>query len=180
MSTRGQAWSNSSSYIGSVRTSNLRPSDVFCRRARPFLWGFTLDPQWWSTRQKALLSYNQPDEPLEIIHFHHSLILPIVFCYLSATCDHQWEFQDPKMEVLYHIRPYKVPPILKWPLISRYILDHHCSEVNLVVCRPTSLAQLQHHGALEIVLPLLDPEAYSSQGPLSFWESNTFQLKRKM
>lgn len=36
--------------------------------------------------------------------------------------------------------------------------------VNLVVCRPTSLAQLQHHGALEIVLPLLDPEAYSSQG----------------
>ena len=33
----------------------------------------------------------------------------------------QWEFQDPKMEVLYHIGPYiwQVPPInrfLKWPL----------------------------------------------------------------
>ena len=28
------------------------------------------------------------------------------FCVCSAHHYHQWEFQDPKMEVLYHIRPY--------------------------------------------------------------------------
>jgi len=33
--------------------------------------------------------------------------------------------------------------------------------VNLVVCRPTALARLQHHGALQVVLPLLDPTAYT-------------------
>jgi hypothetical protein len=26
----------------------------------------------------------------------------------KKTCSIQWEFQDPKMEVLYHIRPYFV------------------------------------------------------------------------
>eukprot|EP00438_Fugacium_kawagutii_P009193 Skav234285 [mRNA] locus=scaffold2271:33096:38469:+ [translate_table: standard] len=36
--------------------------------------------------------------------------------------------------------------------------------VNLVVCRPSSLAQLQHLGALDVVLPLLDAKAYSSEG----------------
>ena len=25
---------------------------------------------------------------------------------MFQTTNHQWEFQDPKMEVLYHIRPY--------------------------------------------------------------------------
>ena len=45
----------------------------------------------------------------------------------------QWEFQDPKMEVLYHIRPYFVVGLiygrylqfrfLKWPLTSR--LSHN-------------------------------------------------------
>ena len=58
-------------------------------------------------------------------------------CYRKAPVFNQWEFQDPIMEVLYHIRPYfvgifpyiglksrpyiwQVPPInrfLKWPLI---------------------------------------------------------------
>jgi hypothetical protein len=48
----------------------------------------------------------------------------------------QWEFQDPKMEVLYHVRPYFVgifpyigliygrylqSRILKWPLINLMI-----------------------------------------------------------
>ena len=39
-------------------------------------------------------------------------------------------------------------------------------QVNLVVCRPTALARLQHHGALQVVLPLLDPTAYT-EGPES-------------
>ena len=25
---------------------------------------------------------------------------------MKSACQFQWEFQDPKMEVLYHIRPY--------------------------------------------------------------------------
>ena len=29
-----------------------------------------------------------------------------VYLYLGGGC--QWEFQDPKMEVLYHIKPYVV------------------------------------------------------------------------
>ena len=31
--------------------------------------------------------------------------IPVVFVRSHPTC-FQWEFQDPKMEVLYHIRPY--------------------------------------------------------------------------
>jgi len=31
--------------------------------------------------------------------------LGMVYCFTHITL-YQWEFQDPKMEVLYHIRPY--------------------------------------------------------------------------
>ena len=47
------------------------------------------------------------------IHFHsgwailiHSPIGQVTYVFLKIFC--QWEFQDPKMEVLYHIRPYSV------------------------------------------------------------------------
>ena len=41
---------------------------------------------------------------LQIQNIMESSIISIFFCGLS----NQWEFQDPKMEVLYHIRPYFV------------------------------------------------------------------------
>ena len=37
--------------------------------------------------------------------YHMNPISPILLDTSAIHCD-QWEFQDPKMEVLYHIRPY--------------------------------------------------------------------------
>jgi len=37
---------------------------------------------------------------------NHSWIGQVTYVFLNIFC--QWEFQDPKMEVLYHIRPYSV------------------------------------------------------------------------
>lgn len=36
--------------------------------------------------------------------------------------------------------------------------------VNLAVARPTALVEMQHLGTLQVVIPLIDPEAYG--GPL--------------
>jgi hypothetical protein len=50
-------------------------------------------------------------------------LMNILLKWMIWGCPHfrkppyiQWEFQDPKMEVLYHIRPY-FGGILKFPLI---------------------------------------------------------------
>jgi len=41
-------------------------------------------------------------------HHFYQWIGFLGICYRKALVFNQWEFQDPKMEVLYHIRPYFV------------------------------------------------------------------------
>ena len=65
------------------------------------------NPSRWLSYFSRWLLHHQPDmitiyEPW-IYHF----INHILARWLKTT-NHQWEFQDPKMEVLYHIRPYFV------------------------------------------------------------------------
>jgi hypothetical protein len=43
--------------------------------------------------------------PLQMWKIHH---VCIIFLEKTMVFHIQWEFQDPKMEVLYHIRPYFV------------------------------------------------------------------------
>ena len=49
---------------------------------------------------------------LIIVDMEPTIIIQLVgvhmFSSLSVLCQYEWEFQDPKTEVLYHIRPYFV------------------------------------------------------------------------
>ena len=51
-------------------------------------------------------TYNWGAHPVHLYSFSLDTFHLVIFNYIDTYLINQWEFQDPKMEVLYHIKPY--------------------------------------------------------------------------
>ena len=82
--------------------------DIFLGVTCLQLWLIKLDVFWRTSRLKPRAMVKWPKNCSDLVIKLVKSSYPWVGChtYSYTVCGYQWEFQDPKLEVLYHISPF--------------------------------------------------------------------------